>query len=92
MVLTEAGSLYLLSARESVRQARLGVDHVQAFVRANTNDLRVGQPRSMPCRIVKCLDPGIYELLLSAAGIGPKSMAGQNLWQQMSYLKITERR
>jgi DNA-binding transcriptional LysR family regulator len=42
MVLTEAGSLYLLSARESVRQAWLGLDRVQAFLRAQTNDLRVG--------------------------------------------------
>ncbi|MBT9333022.1 LysR family transcriptional regulator [Paracidobacterium acidisoli] len=42
MVLTEAGSLYLLSAKESVRQAWLGLDRVQAFLRAQTNDLRIG--------------------------------------------------
>ena len=42
MMLTEVGKLYLLSARESVRQAFLGVDRVQAFLRAQTNDLRVG--------------------------------------------------
>jgi DNA-binding transcriptional LysR family regulator len=42
MVPTEAGNLYLLSARESVRQAWLGLDRVQAFLRAQTNDLRIG--------------------------------------------------
>ena len=42
MLPTEAGCLYLLSARESVRQAWLGLDRVQAFLRAQTNDLRIG--------------------------------------------------
>jgi DNA-binding transcriptional LysR family regulator len=42
MLPTEAGSLYLLSARESVRQAWLSLDRVQAFLRAQTNDLRIG--------------------------------------------------
>lgn len=42
MVPTEAGNLYILSARESVRQARLGLDRVRAFLRAQTNDLRIG--------------------------------------------------
>lgn len=41
MVLTEAGNLYLLQARESVRHARLGVDRVLAFVQAQSGDLRV---------------------------------------------------
>lgn len=41
-MLTEAGNLYLITARESVRQAWLGVDRVQAFLRACTNDLRIG--------------------------------------------------
>jgi DNA-binding transcriptional LysR family regulator len=39
---TEAGNLYLPSARESVRQAMLGVDRVQAFVRVQSQDLRIG--------------------------------------------------
>jgi DNA-binding transcriptional LysR family regulator len=39
---TEAGNLYLLSARESVRHAWLGLDRVQAFLRVKRNDLRVG--------------------------------------------------
>jgi DNA-binding transcriptional LysR family regulator len=42
MIPTEAGNLYLLSARESVRYAWLGLDRVQAFLRAQTNDLRIG--------------------------------------------------
>jgi DNA-binding transcriptional LysR family regulator len=39
---TEAGNLYLPSARESVRQAMLGVDRVRAFVRMQSQDLRIG--------------------------------------------------
>lgn len=42
MVPTEAGNLYLQSARESVRQAFLGVDRVQGFLKVQTNDLRIG--------------------------------------------------
>ena len=42
MVPTEAGNIYLPVARESVRQASLGVDRVRAFVRVKTNDLRIG--------------------------------------------------
>ena len=36
----KAGDFYLLSARESVTQACLGLDRVQAFLTAQTNDLR----------------------------------------------------
>ena len=42
LVPTEAGNIYLPVARESVRQASLGVDRVRAFVRVQTNDLRIG--------------------------------------------------
>lgn len=42
MVLSDAGTLYILTARESVRQAFLGVDRVHAFLRAQTNELRIG--------------------------------------------------
>jgi DNA-binding transcriptional LysR family regulator len=42
MVLTQAGDIYLPEARESVRHARLGVDRVRAFVKVQTNDLRIG--------------------------------------------------
>jgi DNA-binding transcriptional LysR family regulator len=41
-MLTEAGTLYMVAARESVRQAWFGVDRVQALLRAQTNDLRIG--------------------------------------------------
>lgn len=42
MVPTDAGGVYLADARESVRFAWLGVDRVQAFVRAQSNELRIG--------------------------------------------------
>lgn len=42
MVPTDAGNIYLPVARESVRQASLGVDRVRSFVRVQTNDLRIG--------------------------------------------------
>jgi DNA-binding transcriptional LysR family regulator len=52
MMPTEAGNLYLLSARESVRQAWLGVDRVQAFLRAQTNDLRIGYSTYLNTRLL----------------------------------------
>lgn len=42
MVPTDAGRIYLEDARESVRFAWLGVDRVQAFVRAQSSELRIG--------------------------------------------------
>ena len=42
MLQTDAGSLYLPVARESVRHASLGVDRVRAFLRLQTKDLRIG--------------------------------------------------
>ena len=42
MVPTEAGNLYLPAARESIRQASLGIDRVRAFLSIQTNDLRIG--------------------------------------------------
>jgi LysR family hca operon transcriptional activator len=55
MVLTEAGALYLHSARESVRQAMLGVDRVQAFLRVQTNDLRVGYSTYLNTRLLEII-------------------------------------
>ncbi len=52
MVPTEAGNLYLLSTRESVRQAWLGLDRVQAFVRVQTNDLRIGYSTYLNTRLL----------------------------------------
>jgi DNA-binding transcriptional LysR family regulator len=37
---TEAGNLFLQSARESVRQTMLGMDRVRAFLRLQAHDLR----------------------------------------------------
>ena len=42
MVPTAAGDVYLPHARESVRHARLGVDRVRAFLRAQAKELRIG--------------------------------------------------
>ncbi len=42
MLQTDAGSLYLPVARESVRHASLGVDRVRAFLRIQTKDLHIG--------------------------------------------------
>jgi DNA-binding transcriptional LysR family regulator len=39
---TDAGGMYLVDARESVRYAWLGVDRVQALVRAQSNQLKIG--------------------------------------------------
>lgn len=53
MVPTEAGNLYLLSARESIRQAWLGLDRVQALLRAQTNDLRIGYSTYLNTRLLE---------------------------------------
>lgn len=55
MVLTEAGNLYILSARESVRQAWLGVDRVQAFLRAQTYDLRIGYSTYLNTKLIEII-------------------------------------
>jgi len=53
MIPTEAGNLYLLTARESVRHAFLGVDRVRAFLRAQTNELRVGYSTYLNTRLLE---------------------------------------
>jgi LysR family transcriptional regulator, benzoate and cis,cis-muconate-responsive activator of ben and cat genes len=52
MVPTDAGNIYLPVARESVRQASLGVDRVRAFVRVQTNDLRIGYSSHLNARLL----------------------------------------
>jgi DNA-binding transcriptional LysR family regulator len=73
MVPTEAGNLYLLSARESIRQAWLGLDRVEALLRAQTNDLRIGYSTYLNTRlldIVRRIQP---------EGIGPVSVTKESL-------------
>jgi LysR family transcriptional regulator, benzoate and cis,cis-muconate-responsive activator of ben and cat genes len=73
MLPTEAGNLYLLSARESVRQAWLGLDRVQAFLRTQTNDLRIGYSTYLNTRlldIVRRIPP---------TGIGSPSVTRESL-------------
>ena len=53
MVPTKAGLLYLQSARESVRQAALGVGRIQALVRAESNNLRLGYSSFLNIRLLE---------------------------------------
>jgi len=73
MVLTDAGNLYLLSARESVRQALLGVDRVQAFLRAQTNDLRIGYSTYLNTRLLDIIRR------IQPEGIGSLSVTKESL-------------
>jgi DNA-binding transcriptional LysR family regulator len=52
MVPTAAGDIYLPEARESVRHARLGVDRVQAFLRAQARELRIGYSSHLSERLL----------------------------------------
>jgi DNA-binding transcriptional LysR family regulator len=52
MVPTEAGNLYLLEVRESVRHAWLGVDRARAFVQAQSRDLRVAYSTYLNTRLL----------------------------------------
>jgi DNA-binding transcriptional LysR family regulator len=73
MVPTEAGNLYLLSARESVRQAWLGLDRVQAFLRAQTNDLRIGYSTYLNTRLLDIIRR------IPPTGIGSPSVTRESL-------------
>jgi LysR family transcriptional regulator, benzoate and cis,cis-muconate-responsive activator of ben and cat genes len=52
MVPTEAGNLYLLQVRESIRHAWLGVDRVRAFVQSQSNELRVAYSTYLNTRLI----------------------------------------
>ncbi len=52
MVPKEAGNLCILSVRESFRQALLGVNRVQVFLRLHTNDLRIGYSTYLKTRLL----------------------------------------
>jgi DNA-binding transcriptional LysR family regulator len=53
MVPTEAGALYILAARESVRQAFLGIDRVRALLEVQTNELRIGYSTYLNTRLLE---------------------------------------
>jgi len=55
MMPTEAGSLYLLQARESVRHAWLGIDRVRALVQAQSRDLRVAYSTYLNTRLLEVI-------------------------------------
>jgi LysR family transcriptional regulator, benzoate and cis,cis-muconate-responsive activator of ben and cat genes len=73
MVLTEVGALYILSARESVRQAFLGVDRVHAFLRLQTNELRIGYSTHLNTKlldIIRRIQPkGIDSISVTREGL-----------------------
>jgi DNA-binding transcriptional LysR family regulator len=73
MVPSEAGNLYLLSVRESVRQAWLGLDRVQAFLRAQTNDLRVGYSTYLNTKLLDIIRR------IPPTGIGSPSVRRESL-------------
>ena len=52
MVPTAAGDIYLPEARESVRHARLGVDRVHAFLRAQARELHIGYSSHLSERLL----------------------------------------
>ena len=55
LVPTVAGGICLPEIRESVRHARLGINRVHAFVRAQANDLRIGYS--------SCLSESLLEII-----------------------------
>jgi DNA-binding transcriptional LysR family regulator len=73
MVPTEAGSLYVLSARESVRQAWLGLDRVRAFLRAQTNHLRIGYSTYLNTKLLDIIRR------IPSTGIGSPSVTRESL-------------
>lgn len=52
---TEACTLYILFARESVRQAWIGMDRVRAYLRAQTNNLRIGYSTYLNTRLLEII-------------------------------------
>ncbi len=82
MALTEAGNLYVLSARESVRQALLGVDRVQAFLRVQTNDLRIGYSTYLNTRLLEVVHR------LQPEGSGSVSVTRESLMTHQAVLGV----
>jgi DNA-binding transcriptional LysR family regulator len=66
MVPTEAGSLFLPSVRESVRQASLGVDRVRAYLRVQADELRIGYSSHLNTKLLAV----IFELQPQSRGLG----------------------
>ncbi len=55
MVPTEAGQLYLPSARESIRHAHLGLDRATAFVRAQSSKFRIGYSTYLNTKLLEVI-------------------------------------
>jgi LysR family transcriptional regulator, benzoate and cis,cis-muconate-responsive activator of ben and cat genes len=70
---TEACTLYILFARESVRQAWIGVDRVRAFLRAQTNNLRIGYSTYLNTRLLEIVRR------IPSTGIGSPEVTRESL-------------
>jgi DNA-binding transcriptional LysR family regulator len=84
LVPTVAGGLCLPEIRESVRHARLGINRVHAFVRAQAKDLRIGYS--------SCLSESLLEIIarLQPEGStpGPESLLTQQVVSQVLHGKL----
>jgi DNA-binding transcriptional LysR family regulator len=73
IVLNEAGTLYILSARESVRQALLGVDRVHALLRVQSHELHIGYSTHLNAKlldIIRRIQPkGVDSISVTREGL-----------------------
>ncbi len=84
MVPTDAGNLYLLSARESVRQALLGVDRVQAFVRAQSKELHIGYSTYLNSRLLEIVRQ------IQPVGLDPKGVTRESLMTHQAVIGVLQ--
>lgn len=84
MVPTDAGNLYLPSARESVRQALLGVDRAKAFVRAQSNELHIGYSTYLNTRLLEIVRR------IQPVGLGPKVVTRESLITHQAVIGVLQ--
>jgi len=85
LVPTVAGGICLPEIRESVRHARLGINRVHAFVRAQAKDLRIGYS--------SCLSENLLDIIArhqpeGAAPFGPESLLTHQVVSQVLHGKL----
>lgn len=84
MMPTEAGSVYIMAARESVRNALIAVDRVHAFLRAHTNNLHIGYSSYLNFRlleVVRRIRPG---------GINPVSVTRESMTTEQAVAGVVQ--
>jgi LysR family transcriptional regulator, benzoate and cis,cis-muconate-responsive activator of ben and cat genes len=86
MAPTKAGNLYLQSARESVRQAALGVGRVQALVRAERSELRIAYSSFLNHKLLDVVRR------IQAEGAGSVSMKRESLTTQQAVTGVLQGR